>query len=73
MGKGYALAVERLFLLRNFLAPVEFTEDTNWTRTISRNLEKEEKRCAREHPLMVNSMLMLSIKQQKQTEMNLKQ
>jgi hypothetical protein len=42
MRKGYDLEVERLFLLRDFLAPVDFTEETNWTRTILHNLDKEE-------------------------------
>ena len=32
--KGHALAVERLFLLRNFLSPIDFTDETNWTKTI---------------------------------------
>ena len=40
--KGYALAVERLFLLRNCPSPVDFTDETNWTKTIIYNLEREE-------------------------------
>ena len=40
--KGYVLAVERLFLLRNFQSPVAFTDETNWTKTIIYNLEREE-------------------------------
>ena len=39
---GYALAVERLFLLRKFPSPVDFSDEENYTRTIVHNLEREE-------------------------------
>ena len=49
--KGYALAVERLFLLRNFPSPVDFTDETNWTKTIVHNLEREENIACQRKPL----------------------
>ena len=42
MGKGYALAVERLFLLRSLLTPVDLPKKNNWTGTIIHNLEREK-------------------------------
>ena len=62
MGKGYDLAVERIFLLRNYLAPVDFTNDTSLTGTISHNLERGETLLAKEHHVMIHSVLRLSIK-----------
>ena len=49
--KGYALAVEKLFLLRNFPSPVDFTDETNWTKIIIHNLEREETIASQRKPL----------------------
>ena len=49
--KGYALAVERLFLLRNVPSPVDFTDETNWTKTIVHKLEREENVSCQRKPL----------------------
>ena len=49
--KGYALAVKRLFLLRNVPSPVDFTDETNWTKTIVHNLEREENIACQRKPL----------------------
>ena len=42
--KGYFLGDERLFLLKNFLAPVDFTDKTKYTRTIIYKLERGERK-----------------------------
>jgi hypothetical protein len=49
--KGYALAVERLVLLRKFPTPVDFTDETNRTGTIVHNLEREENIACQRKPL----------------------
>ena len=40
--KGYAGAVERLFILRQFSNPVDFSDEGNYTKTTVRDLEREE-------------------------------
>ena len=40
--KGYALAVHKLFGLRNFPSPVSFSDESNWIRTPVHNMEREE-------------------------------
>ena len=49
--KGYVLAVEILFVLRNFPSPVDFTDEFNWTKTIIYNLEREENIACQRKPL----------------------
>ena len=39
---GYALTVERLFTLRNIPSLVDLSDDSNYTRIITKILEKEE-------------------------------
>lgn len=48
---GYALAAERLFVLRKVSSPVEFYDDDNYTKTIVHNLEREEKVASQRKPL----------------------
>jgi len=43
---GSALAVEKLFTLRNVPSPVDFSDEGNYTKTIIKNLEKEEVICS---------------------------
>ena len=40
--KGYALAVHTLFELRNFPSPVNFSDESNWIRTLVHTMEREE-------------------------------
>ena len=49
--KGHALDTSRLFILRNFPSPVDFSDETNWTRTIVHNLEREENIASQRKPL----------------------
>ena len=48
--RGYAISVGQLFSLRNCPNPVDFDDETNWTRTLVNNLEREENvACQRNH------------------------
>ena len=49
--KGHALDTSRLFILRNFPSPVDLSDETNWTRTIVHNLEREENIASQRKPL----------------------
>ena len=48
---GYALAVEKLFTLRNVPSPVNFSDEDNYTKMIIKNLEKEEVIASQRKPL----------------------
>ena len=49
--RGYAIDVGRLFSLRKFPNPVDFNDETNWTKTLVHNLEREEKIACQRNPL----------------------
>ena len=61
----YAIAVERHFLLRIFPSPVDFTDETNWTKTIVHNLEREENIACQRKPLdnIVHAQLIIQAKE----------
>ena len=40
--RGYAISIGQLFSLRNCPNPVDFDDETNWTRTLVNNIEREE-------------------------------
>ena len=40
--KGYALDAAKLFTLRGFPSPVNFSDESNWSRILVHNLEREE-------------------------------
>ena len=49
--RGYAISVGQLFSLRNCPNPVDFDDETNWTRTLVNNLEREENVACQRNPL----------------------
>ena len=49
--KGYALDAAKLFILRGFPSPVDFDDETNWTRILVHNLEREEDIAKQRYPL----------------------
>ena len=49
--KGYALDTARLFTLRGFPSPVDFSDDSNWSRNLVHNLEREENIAKQRKPL----------------------
>ena len=49
--KGYAIDVGRLFSLRKCPNPVDFDDETNQTKTLVDNLEREEKIACQRNPL----------------------
>merc|ERR1712086_1116135 len=49
--KGYALDAARLFTLRNYPSPVDFSDPRCWTRIIVKNLEREEAIARQRKPL----------------------
>ena len=49
--KGYSGAVERLFILRKFSNPVDFSDEGNYTSIIIHNLEREENIANQRKPL----------------------
>ena len=48
---GYAIDASRLFSLRKFPNPVDFLDETNWTKTLTDNLEREENVACQRNPL----------------------
>ena len=59
--KGYSGAVERLFILRQYSNPVDFSDEGNYTRTIIHNLEREANIANQRKSLDEKFMLNLSI------------
>ena len=49
--KGYALAVHKLFELRNFPSPVNFSDESNWIRKPVHNMEREEDIASQRKPV----------------------
>jgi hypothetical protein len=49
--KGYALDAARLFTLRGYPSPVDFSDPRCWTRIIVKNLEREEDIARQRKPL----------------------
>ena len=49
--KGYALDAAKLFTLRGFPSPVNFSDDSNWSRILVHNLEREENIAKQRNPL----------------------
>ena len=49
--RGYAVDAAKLFTLRGFPSPVDFQDETNWTRILVHNLEREEDIAKQRRPL----------------------
>ena len=49
--KGYATDAAKLFTLRKFSSPVDFSDETNWTTILINNLEREEDIAVQRRPL----------------------
>ena len=67
--KGYALDAVKLFTLRGFPSPVNFSDDSNWSRILVHNLEREENIAKQRLPLN-NEILAENIRMAKKAGRN---
>ena len=49
--KGYALAIHKLFELRNFPSQINFSDESNWIRTLVHNVKREESIASQRKPI----------------------
>ena len=71
--KGYATDAAKLFTLREFSSPVDFSDKTNWTTILINNLEREEDIAVQRRPLDSKSWLFFTAWQSRQGQIQQRQ